>query len=455
MMCEESANDLYSRTNPEIARMLRKPLLRTRHPLQRTSCWKLPDKVNMIDTILQGWKCPPIYTIKHLNRKDRVPNGEEHVFDGAHKLEAIFEFMNDDRRSISGDVNPCPKYFKISATKSSCKEMQDNNGKYFHELPDELQERIRTYTFTINVIDEETVNNPDRLQTLWERLNRSGIKLNSWELKIPVLLPLIDKVLKPAMEQYAGTQIFPAKKGGVPISQRGEIEQRLQTILALCDSAEHRAESIPSMIERWHTEKLGCTMREREANVEANAGRWIDVLGRARAMLRDMEEFGVFHKDGEEVITDGLRKTELPFVLGRLARAFPRIELFRHQKERILTCLRDNMFCKSADEMLSLLRGSCRDGRYQKKLVEHIDSEIIGEVTAQPRLFTKKKKVARLREQGGLCALCAKKIEKHEMAEGDHIVGWSEGGDTTMENLQIVHRRCHQAKTAGSSSNAV
>ncbi len=441
MIREVSAQHLNLQTKAEVAVRDGTPILRTRHSMQRSSCWKLLDKNDMIDTVIQGWRCPPIYIIHYPELTEHALEGEDHVFDGAHKLEAVFEFMDDK--------------FSITKSLSSCKDICDNDGKKFSELPQLLRKRIRDYMFTINMIDDETAHNPDRLRTLWERLNKAGKKLNSYELEIPVIRPLIERVLKPAVEQFAGSILFPPKKSGeAPVSQRGELEQRMQVILALCDSAEHRPESQSALISRWHTGSLGRNMAERNLNVDANACRWSDVLGRARAMLRDMEEFGVFHKDGEEVITDGLRKTELPFVLGRLTRAFPRIDLFRHQKEKILTFLRDTVFCKTADEMLRLLGGSCRDGRYQKKLVEYIDSEVIGIVVAQPRLFTAKQKGVKLRGQGGLCPLCSKKIEKHHVAEGDHIVAWSEGGDTTMENLQIVHRLCHQAKTAGSSSNA-
>ena len=46
----------------------------------------------------------------------------------------------------------------------------------------------------------------------------------------------------------------------------------------------------------------------------------------------------------------------------------------------------------------------------------------------------------------GLCKACDKKILAHHLFDGDHVIEWSEGGETTLENLQILHRVCHQAK---------
>jgi len=49
----------------------------------------------MIDTVLRGWACPPIYAISRPDLIEHCPEGEDHVFDGAHKLEAVFDFIDD------------------------------------------------------------------------------------------------------------------------------------------------------------------------------------------------------------------------------------------------------------------------------------------------------------------------------------------------------------------------
>src|ERR1019366_9450919 len=54
--------------------------------------------------------------------------------------------------------------------------------------------------------------------------------------------------------------------------------------------------------------------------------------------------------------------------------------------------------------------------------------------------------------QGRACALCKRNIP-FDLMHGDHIVPWSRGGRTTMENLQALCGSCNLRK--GSRSQAI
>lgn len=62
------------------------------------------------------------------------------------------------------------------------------------------------------------------------------------------------------------------------------------------------------------------------------------------------------------------------------------------------------------------------------------------------REFDEKMKRKAYEQQGGVCPLCKKHFEFSEM-EGDHIVPWSKGGKTVMENLQMLCRLCNNTKS--------
>jgi hypothetical protein len=440
-MTHYEAQELKFRCDPEYATNHSCPVLRTRHDMQRQSCWSVAEKVEMIDTCFQGWTCPPIYVINHLELTEVAPDGEDHVFDGAHKLEAVFEFMAGK--------------FPLKATPTSCAEIKEHTGKFFEALPLPLKTKIRKYRFVFNVIDDETAHDPERLRTLWQRLNRAGKKLNSYELEIPVIRPLIVEVLKPGCDLFKGTVFFPKEE-----SHRGDLEQRLEVVLAMADMAEPTMGSQTALIAEWHATRLGDTMAKRTESVTTHGGEWREILLRAHKMLEDLRQLNVFcdATTGEPDLDDTLRKTELPFVLGRLARRFPTIEAFRSQKVVIATRLRADIFSKTVQALSLALGGTGRNGTFQKMLFKYVDrivSDLAGIV--QRRLFTKTEKTAKLKAQGGLCAACNTPILKHQLKDGDHVVEWSEGGETTMENLQILHRHCHQAKTAagGAGSSAV
>ena len=55
------------------------------------------------------------------------------------------------------------------------------------------------------------------------------------------------------------------------------------------------------------------------------------------------------------------------------------------------------------------------------------------------------KEAARTKVQKGVCPLCGKKFSYEEM-HGDHIKDWSQGGQTTHENGQMLCHDCNWTK---------
>ncbi|NEP08216.1 MAG: HNH endonuclease, partial [Okeania sp. SIO4D6] len=53
-----------------------------------------------------------------------------------------------------------------------------------------------------------------------------------------------------------------------------------------------------------------------------------------------------------------------------------------------------------------------------------------------------------LKRQKGKCASCGLHFRATDLIEVDHIVPRSEGGDNTYKNKQLLHRHCHDVKTA-------
>ena len=49
-------------------------------------------------------------------------------------------------------------------------------------------------------------------------------------------------------------------------------------------------------------------------------------------------------------------------------------------------------------------------------------------------------------QQGGICPICKNHFEFSEMA-GDHIVPWSKGGKSVLENLQMLCTDCNLKKS--------
>lgn len=61
------------------------------------------------------------------------------------------------------------------------------------------------------------------------------------------------------------------------------------------------------------------------------------------------------------------------------------------------------------------------------------------------RKFSDKDKRTAYERQNGICPICGTHHEIEEM-EGDHIIPWSKGGKTTIDNLQMLCKKCNREK---------
>ena len=68
------------------------------------------------------------------------------------------------------------------------------------------------------------------------------------------------------------------------------------------------------------------------------------------------------------------------------------------------------------------------------------------------RTFSPSEKRVRFNKVSGKCECCDVSISSPEMSEADHIIPYSQGGTTTIDNLQITCRSCNRSKGSKSES---
>ena len=310
----ESAISLKNRTDKHVAMQLNVPHLITRPPIQRKNCWDNKNNTDFIDTVVRGWSCSPIFIIQQESELEEQEQFDDHVFDGAHKIEAIILFINGGfALEKVHDTSP----------------LKDLAGKRFVELPLPIRNKILNYQFTINIIDPETANDKDSLKILWHRLNNSGKKLNDFELALPIIRDLNMVVLKPSLNQFLKSQLFIKDA-----SDRGEAEKLLQIILAISESeiTESHIKDFTSkknLVKRWQTACLGDKMASIKETTMKNADKWLKILKRASDYLGYLSEANCFvDAAGKVILQSAHRGTELVFLLGRLVYHFPKPENF-------------------------------------------------------------------------------------------------------------------------------
>jgi hypothetical protein len=116
---------------------------------QRGEVWSVQKKKRLIDTILRGWKIPPIHAIRTDEYKDEV-------LDGQQRLVAIKEFL-ENKISIDGTILPYDE------------EISKLNGIKYKELQDNVRRRFNRYSLTIITLMDYK---PEEPAELFFRLNQ-------------------------------------------------------------------------------------------------------------------------------------------------------------------------------------------------------------------------------------------------------------------------------------------
>ena len=129
---------------------------------QRSYVWEHNRKSNLIHSLIEGYPVPPLYA--------RRVDGKIYDFlDGKQRINAVCGFMNNEYSLIG-----------IADVELEDGSFMDINGMKFDDLPEELQDRIKDYTFVIQYFDDIT---DEQVRVLFCKLN-NGKPLSAKEKNI-------------------------------------------------------------------------------------------------------------------------------------------------------------------------------------------------------------------------------------------------------------------------------
>lgn len=399
-------------------------LLVIRGSRQRNNSWTDAQRMAMLDSIMTGFQCT-VYIIQDPPGSKKC----DEVFDGAHKLETAIDFIQNKfpvkkvkSRELVWDQSP----------------LCSMNGKYYKDLTEEQQLIFDNYEFILNIIPSEIAEDPDRLTSLWIRLNNSGNRVNEYESYIQIYRTLYEFLSSKAPAWFE-TIIYPHKE-----SSRGEMETELMRMLSLSESSyPSNFISQDDIYKIWRKETFGETSKvdsvfaAKKADLEKR-------LNHLNFVYKALEKNNLFHSTTNKIVRR--------MMIGRIAFWCNIPSKFNHCSEPIIEYA-SLMLKKSTDDHMKYLGCHQPNVKYQRRILEMINRDIQDIVMPRddPRYFTPAQKRKKLDEQGGKCTWCNEAIVFGQKYEGHHKTTFFGGGSTTLDNLEVLHKDCHDDISNGTT----
>lgn len=375
----------------------------------------------LIESVLMEVPIPVIYLAEE---KDSTYS----VIDGQQRLTSFLSFING--------VFPDGEQFKLTGLKV----FSELNRKTFADLDKEYQNKIRTTTLHTIVIKKES--NEDVKFEIFERLNTGSIKLNEDEIRNTVYRGDYVRLLSELEQNETYHQLVRKDNYKKRMIYRGMIlrffalsektyinykpsmkqfcnrELRDNRYLAEEKSKEYRNRFLDcvDMVKVVYGENA--FRRYIPGDNENESGKWIAT--RINMALYDIQMCGFANYSKNEVLrnADYIREAML--------------DLMINNKEFI-----DSILIQTSDKTVLKTRF--------KIWLNKLD-EIIGNNEYEKRTFSYSTK-KQLYAKNPTCAISGQQILAIEDAEVDHIIPYSKGGKTEIENAQIVLRYFNRQKS--------
>jgi Mn-dependent DtxR family transcriptional regulator len=404
------------RTNKEVAHATNQVYINKNPYFQRAyEAWDDKLRTRFIESMLLGRATNPIWTI--LNDDEE----EEEVLDGMHRITTALEFFNN----------------KFHLNKNYFMNLDGNvyDKKKFDDLSPDDKAKIRNYSFIFNKLDSSYHKDKNKLRDMYEILNRSSKSLTDYEFNKVIYSPFY-AVINKFKDQFSELNFFSKK------DKRGDLDLEIIEMVVLFFPLEKTWTSLTNLVEDFLKHKVGDTSEKVNEYVSKNEE---DISSKLTLTFKVIKEF-----------SDRLFSTEkkvfkhhylsYKFIVSRCIFHIKNFALFQRLCDRLIERFSSQILIDTIEQELSCKN---RNAVFQRKLIEKIDQVIDTEIKNDDnsvRLFPKKMIQEKLKIQNKVCPECTKTIKDKDEYEGDHIVPWTLGGKTVIENLQVLHKRCHQIK---------
>lgn len=388
--------------------------INTQPDYQRPPVWSVNQKRLLIDTILRNYDIPKMYWRQVGQKPDKYE-----VVDGQQRLQAIWEFMNNE--------------YNMGKDAESIDGIEIKNAAY-NTLPLDLRSIFDQYNLDIMIM----VNTDDEeVREMFLRL-QNGSSLKAQEKRNALSGNMRDFIKQIAMHKF-----FTSCKH---------------------DNTRYAYDLVAAQMTKLELAGQVCNIKNTDLNKMYNGNTTFDNNGvKAKKVMRVLDYLYIcFPQKTPElewysvislymIISNMLEKYVMKDMENTIFKWFINFEIYRRQEEQ-----KDTENCDPEILDYKDLTGHSTDAteslrsRYEyllRKLLEYYPKF---ELKDNNRIFTHEQRLAIFRRDHETCQL---KIKCNGIKcdwdnwDADHKIPWSKGGKTTVDNGQVACPACNRAKS--------
>ncbi len=408
---------------------------------QRGAVWTLDQKKKLIDSVLRGYQLPVIY-LHFIDRETAGLRQQSYeVIDGQQRIEALFQYVEgafplytiDSERARFPRFlwdDPCPW-----------------GGKYFRQLPDELQVQLMQAEIPIAQIESE---NSNEVRDLFVRL-QSGYPLNAQEKRDAYPGQFTEFILslggKPAIARYPGHDFFRLIRNTGSKTDRGRARQLGAQIAMLYlerrkNGSHHFVDiTTKNSIDDYYYRNLDFDSDSQDCN------RLWRILDELHRLLGDGKRPKLSNHEAihlvlfVDTIWDDYTRSwtkVLPTAQGKFASALAEARDSDRSGEPNETWLKYGVLTRAGNDQGDTIRR--RHRFFSQRVVEFLGDSL--ERKDPKRGFGPIEREIVYWKDNGICRVCDDEVLWNE-AEIHHVNPHSHGGKTVLANGALVHKSCH------------
>lgn len=379
---------------------------------QREFVYTDKESSSLIESLLLGIPIPTVYLCEENDETYSVIDGQQR----------ITSFV---------------KYLKNEFALTGLKVLRDLNGKLFKELDEPFQKKLKNSTIHAICLCKES---QELKYEIFARLNLGSKHLNSQEIRNCIYRGSFNNMLNDLAKNTKNLpELFSKSKS--ENNNRKAYQERILRFFALRDYANYGS-SISKTLNTYMSKHQNDTDEELKKMKDLFKGT-IDII---KQVLGE-NAFSAVSVDSKTYINKFS-----PSVYDSIMISFSYFDknsLMRHSDEirtKVDNIRKNNMEYRGYSEK-STASKSCVIGRIQIIFDAIYSCMTDDDMNGSKRLFSLETK-QQLWHKGYICPYCHNEILSIDDAEVDHIIAFSKGGETTIDNAQLLHKYCNRVKSA-------